>query len=374
MSLAYLRRIAEGDLLKRGARYMKYDKAVVIGRFQPFHNGHVHMVKEALAVADTVYIVIGSANLYPDVRNPFTSDERKHMIQEWINISGLSRKDRKRVVLTSVNDYLYNEQKWKMEVRKAIQQEDSEQIVIVGAEKGKDSYWLTEFGWKTHYITLLKSDGNVISASDFRNQYLRSDFVNGLYRKSDNIVFPISTIEFMEEFRDSPTYERLREEQLKYDKELEKFKDYPYPEALNCCTADSVVICNNHLLVIKRKFSPGKYAYALPGGHKNADETFLQCAIRELTEEVKMKVPTKVIAGSIRNSFMFDHPHRSAYFSKPTVAQYIVIEPNQDGSLPKVRGADDALDARWMPLHKVQENQAQFFDDHYQIIVAFIGI
>lgn len=129
-------------------------------------------------------------------------------------------------------------------------------------------------------------------------------------------------------------------------KRIGEIQNYPYPDALNCCTGDSVVVCNNHLLVIRRKFAPGKDALALPGGHKNANETFLDCAIRELLEEVRIKVPEKVIRGSIRNSMLFDHPKRSVHFSKPTVAQYIKLEPNNDGSLPRIMGgSDDAVDA-----------------------------
>ena len=32
----------------------KFDKAVVIGRFQPFHNGHAAMVRKALEEAKSV--------------------------------------------------------------------------------------------------------------------------------------------------------------------------------------------------------------------------------------------------------------------------------------------------------------------------------
>lgn len=42
----------------------QFDKAVVIGRFQPFHNGHAAMVRKALEEAKTVYILLGSAYAY----------------------------------------------------------------------------------------------------------------------------------------------------------------------------------------------------------------------------------------------------------------------------------------------------------------------
>ena len=36
-------------------------KGIVLGRFQPFHNGHEHLVLEALEVFKEVTIAIGSA-------------------------------------------------------------------------------------------------------------------------------------------------------------------------------------------------------------------------------------------------------------------------------------------------------------------------
>ena len=53
----------------------------LIGRFQPFHLGHVEAVKFALSNVDYLYIGIGSSNKSNELRNPFTSDERNQMIR-----------------------------------------------------------------------------------------------------------------------------------------------------------------------------------------------------------------------------------------------------------------------------------------------------
>ena len=37
------------------------DVAVYVGRFQPFHLGHLALLKHALEIAPTVVLVIGSA-------------------------------------------------------------------------------------------------------------------------------------------------------------------------------------------------------------------------------------------------------------------------------------------------------------------------
>lgn len=54
---------------------------VLVGRFQPFHLGHLHAVEFALGQVDYLYIAVGSAQLSHETRNPFTSGERLEMIR-----------------------------------------------------------------------------------------------------------------------------------------------------------------------------------------------------------------------------------------------------------------------------------------------------
>lgn len=53
--------------------------SVFIGRFQPFHLGHLAMINHC--PTDTLYIGIGSSQYHHSLQNPFTFDERKTMIQ-----------------------------------------------------------------------------------------------------------------------------------------------------------------------------------------------------------------------------------------------------------------------------------------------------
>jgi nicotinamide-nucleotide adenylyltransferase len=56
-----------------------------VGRFQPFHKGHLATVKFALAKVDQLVIVVGSAQKSHEPRNPFTAGERIRMIKESID-------------------------------------------------------------------------------------------------------------------------------------------------------------------------------------------------------------------------------------------------------------------------------------------------
>ncbi|MCL4453530.1 MAG: nicotinamide-nucleotide adenylyltransferase [Candidatus Thermoplasmatota archaeon] len=65
-------------------------KAFIIGRFQPFHNGHLAIIKHILEHNDYVVIGIGSAQLSHTIMNPFTAGERYLMILNTLENSGIS--------------------------------------------------------------------------------------------------------------------------------------------------------------------------------------------------------------------------------------------------------------------------------------------
>ena len=51
-----------------------------IGRYQPFHDGHQHMVEEIAEEVDELVLGIGSAGDSHTTRNPFTAGERVMMV------------------------------------------------------------------------------------------------------------------------------------------------------------------------------------------------------------------------------------------------------------------------------------------------------
>jgi len=55
-------------------------RGIFVGRFQPFHMGHLLVIKYILKEVDELIIVIGSAQHSHTIDNPFTTGERLTMI------------------------------------------------------------------------------------------------------------------------------------------------------------------------------------------------------------------------------------------------------------------------------------------------------
>ena len=81
-------------------------RALFIGRFQPFHNAHLEDIRRILREADEVLIAVGSSNEKDTLENPFSYSERKNMI---INV--LRNNKIKNFKIFPVPD-LYDDQKW----------------------------------------------------------------------------------------------------------------------------------------------------------------------------------------------------------------------------------------------------------------------
>ena len=59
-----------------------FHRALVIGRFQPFHKGHQLLIDKALEQSEEVIVLIGSSQEANTERNPFSFQQRKQMIEK----------------------------------------------------------------------------------------------------------------------------------------------------------------------------------------------------------------------------------------------------------------------------------------------------
>lgn len=311
---------------------------IFIGRFQPIHQGHVHALGIAASQVQKLYILVGSANTCRSIKNPFTFIERSFMIHNAMRSAGI-----KNYEIVPLNDYPYSDTQWMTDVRGTIEHFKMENVTLFGHMKEGNNYlkWFPELNFKD--IESIYS----INATQIREQMFREN--------------------------DSALPQTVRDDYAFYQREKELFGNYPFPETLNFNCSDAILECQGHILLIQRKFAPGSGAWALPGGFRNRDETFLDAAIRELMEETNVKVPEKVLRGSIVKSELFDNPNRSFGIPRNTLAVHMRISANPDGSLPKATGADDAALCKWVPLTDALNN-IPMYDDHKAIVSKVTGV
>lgn len=63
--------------------------SLIIGRFQPFHKGHLELVRQVLKESDKLIIVIGSSQYNYIFKDPFTAGERIEMIHDTLVYEGI---------------------------------------------------------------------------------------------------------------------------------------------------------------------------------------------------------------------------------------------------------------------------------------------
>ena len=64
-------------------------RGLMLGRFQPFHKGHLALTKQILSECDELVIIIGSAQFNFIDKDPFSAGERVLMIHEALEEAGI---------------------------------------------------------------------------------------------------------------------------------------------------------------------------------------------------------------------------------------------------------------------------------------------
>ncbi len=65
------------------------NRGLYVGRFQPFHLGHLDAIKHVLKRVDELVVVIGSAQYSHNSKNPFTAGERLVMVRNALLEAGV---------------------------------------------------------------------------------------------------------------------------------------------------------------------------------------------------------------------------------------------------------------------------------------------
>lgn len=331
-----------------------FENVFIIGRFQPFHIGHLKLIEEAKKYGKRVIVLIGSANLAPSIKNPFSFEERSEIIKSVVDVE-----------TAPCYDYPYDDRVWVSMLKDTIAS-FSGSSCIVGANKDESSYYLKILGDMTVINAPVHGcfDATSVRKSLFESGFIPPEYSSGA--KADALI--------MKHFLNKAF---LKEEYLYIKRYKDSWKNSPFPPTFN--TADNFVIHRDKFLAINRRDNPGKGFKALPGGFVNVNEPIKASALRELREETSLRITNPTTGKRLpiqeewmKNSGVFDHPTRSQRGRVITHAFGMVIPDKYNVS---VEAGDDAASLQWESLSLLQDirNAKYFMEDHFFIMLSLIG-
>ncbi len=310
-----------------------YDNAVYIGRFQPFHSGHLASVQFGLSIAKNVIIALGGFHLASSPTDPWTTLERKKMI-----LKSLTSDERKRVKFVFIRDRLYDESLWKENLSTEIRllTPSKAKMVIIGHDKDESSYYLKIFPqWK--FI----DTGNF---SDINGTRVRHEYFQNII--SDENIVPKPVAHFLKVFQKRSIFTILQNEYFRYNmnktnQTKEMLVEFPEEPRI-------LLQFGNYILLKKYKRQNGSSLYELP-----------------LCKEIKC-------LDEYQHSFVRQYDfYCEKYDSTHTEGRkvrYYKISQEENFPIKKFKN----LEYQWMIFDDLVLNEEKMFADYYQILHSFL--
>jgi len=340
--------------------------AFVIGRFQPFHNGHKKLIDYALTVADYVVVLIGDTGCARSFRDPWTVDERVKMMRSVYT-------DVERVRFAKVLDNPYCDDSWARDVRMTMKSlSGGQEVCIVGMHKDDTSFYLDLFpgvevlkmpvteAWESEDDIPLSSTAirRIIFHPEGANYHINMKWVTevALPKNATNALQCEAYRAIVEEFK-----------AIKADENLWMCPGSSLYGLQPKVAVDALVHTPTRVLLIVRGGARGRGNFALPGGYLDHGERLYKGALRELKEEAGIELRFDDDHRFPPNVIPYDHPNRSSGIRTITnVLEIGVSEEFADANKP-VPG-DDAHDAFWAHKSALNDMRWNFFSDHWHII------
>jgi nicotinamide-nucleotide adenylyltransferase len=150
-------------------------KALFIGRFQPFHKGHLQVIQNASKKYEKIILGMGSSQYDNTDQNPFTADERKLMIQKSLKKIGI--KNYEIVLIPDIHDL----SKWASYVLSIIPNFD---VILTNSPLTKSLF--TEKGYIVKETSLY--DRNKYSGKEIRKRIINDEYWENLVPESVSAI------------------------------------------------------------------------------------------------------------------------------------------------------------------------------------------
>jgi bifunctional NMN adenylyltransferase/nudix hydrolase len=329
--------------------------AVCIARLQPLQRRHFVMLEILAREYERVLIVCGGVTQPPSLINPWSLDERRHMLS-------LALPTADNLALLPVADCWYDDLRWASAVRAAAaaaciawgRDETAVEIDCCALERdGAGAYARLFPDWRSREIpappfvdalpeALLGPQGAAALAAHI----------------------PAMLRDWLAATLADPVRDELRDEFAFTRGYRESWQAAPFPPVF--VTVDALVTHRDHVLLVRRGHRPGRGLLALPGGFIEVGEHLRDSAVRELREETGLALA----AGSSMSVRVFDHPLRSLRGRTITHLHCFTVDAGIDR--PPVVAGDDAAEALWLERGALRARD--FFEDHYAMLQVELGL
>ena len=316
--------------------------ALVIGRFQPLHNGHVDLIMEAKDAADKVLVLVGSTNRLPDFKNPFSYEERKSLLVETfgssIEVRALPDKD--------------SDDEWASEVIAHVLsiEEDPTEVMVFCNDKDEAFYR------KTLVFPVTTVNNIDISATQIRESWYEGDV-----RYND---MPACSSMLLEEHKD---YIRLVTEHdtTSHMKDV-KTQGHPFGNPVEPVSF-AVIIQDGQILVGRRGGPRGAGQLGLAGGFVENTETTLDACIRETKEELGVDLKSLISNGQAVCMAQAISENLGDLGVRTLGINYLfVIKPDTNVEINV--DAEETTGYAWVPYLDICEDKTLLFFNHNRIV------
>lgn len=331
----------------------KFITSVYIGRFQPFHYGHLKTIIYALKQSKKLIIVLGSYRLAPSLRSPWSASERIEMIKSCLNKSQLQR-----IYFVKVRDRLYNEEMWINNVKGEVLKitGNNESIAIIGHEKDSSSYYLKVFP----YWTFLET-GNYkgLNSTAIRNQF----FLEKKLKLSSDVL-PVQVIDKLKKYRATQNFKELKNK-FEYVERAKTVNNNVFPNEI----CNSLVYCQGYILLVISKNPLRRGLLSLPEAQVSQNENYKECSIRGLMDETNISITYESILASYKNDSVFKNSERYLICKEISFTYFFKLN---EKFLPNICPSKSVEAVEWVLIDDLYLLENKFYGDHFQIIQWFL--
>tara|TARA_R110002073_G_scaffold309611_2_gene479935 strand:+ start:1125 stop:2141 length:1017 start_codon:yes stop_codon:yes gene_type:complete len=329
--------------------------SIVIGRFQPLHDGHLTLIEEARKQGDKTLILVGSPNKLPDYKDPFSYEERKQFLEDSLETLDEIMDE---FIIRPLNDEPSDDDWVANVIGEAISLEEDPTQVTIYTSKKDEAFYRKTFLFPVETVNILD-----ISATMIRHAW----YTDTLWTVEEYLP-PSVTFDMA----DHEDFERLAAESLSVDSmALTKEEGHPFGNPMEPVSF-AVILQGSELLVGRRGAPRGRGQLGLAGGYVEKNETTLEGCMREVREEMGVDLKHMITSGHAQCLAQAVEENLGDLGTRTLGVNYLfVINPEIELEI-QVDGSE-TTEHKWLTTKDVYEDKELLFYNHNLVVKRLLS-